>query len=93
MVSQDKIEHSVDVVTEDFVQYRIRSGIVIRMDSGRKIEMQERMIELLAKALTPDPENQRRLIRVAEAEAMEILPCPVPDSYPVNGHTPQPEDL
>ena len=61
--------YHLDVVTEDLVQYRIRSGIVIRMDSGHQIEMQERMIELLAKALTPDPENQRRLIRVAEAEA------------------------
>ena len=78
------------------MQYRIRSGTVIRMDNGQRIEMQERAIELLAMGLSHDPEIQQRLIRVAKVEAMEamnILPCPVPDSYPVNGHAPQPEDL
>jgi hypothetical protein len=67
------------------------------MDNGQRIEMQERAIELLARALTSDPKGQALLIRVAKVdalEAMNILPIPAPDSYPVGGHeSAQPEDL
>ena len=55
------------------------------MDSGQRIEMQERVIELLARALTSDPKLRQVFIRVAKVDALEsmnILPIPVPDSDP-----------
>lgn len=47
------------------------------MSHEDQIELRDRMILILSSALTKDPEQQRRLIRVAEAQATEEMNCPV----------------
>jgi len=43
------------------------------MDAAQRIEMQERTIELLARALSHDEELKKKLIRVAKIEALEAM--------------------
>jgi hypothetical protein len=69
------------------------------MDTGRRIELQERVIAILARAISPDQDTQSGLIENAKKQALQEMGAqperiPVPNSYPVGGHEAvQREDL
>ena len=68
------IDYQSYLASPDYPDYPDYVG---RMSDEDKIELRDRMILILARAIHREPELQRRLIRVAEAQAVEEMEQPI----------------